>query len=360
MRDQLQAVEKELALARVELAKKNKIYKSQRICIGIDRHGREEMKETTEPSRPIPTTHDDNNKSEAKEEDLTSHQNQFTQTTVEGHQTTSNQESPDNQQDPANSTLPIDLGFPIMCNLCSREISSKNFFRHCSIDHNIERPNFRRHAVKINAKLDSIYQNYGKLKPGVVVASDDGDYIILEQPTILGWSTTNINTKETKDLELVRDMAEMRYLGRFDSKTEEGIFITDDDNKVVFIEFGAYCKKIFFTAQTNYHEENVFVVNIPRSRHGEPACVAAKQKELRDYENFEVFEVVDSKEASNNVIATEWVLIEKEKHDGTKVTKARLCLSGDMEKSLHTICRESPTVNKISVKILLFLAVSQG
>ena len=39
--------------------------------------------------------------------------------------------------------------------------------------------------------------------------------------------------------------------------------------------------------------------------------MAAKRKELRDYENFEVFEVVDSKEASNNVIATEWVLIEK-------------------------------------------------
>ena len=127
----------------------------------------------------------------------------------------------------------------------------------------------------------------------------------MEQPTILGWSTTNINTKETKDLELVRDMAEMRYLGRFDSKTEEGIFITDDDNKVVFIEFGAYCRKVFFTAQVNYHEENVFVVNIPRSRHGESACVAAKQKELRDYENFEVFEVVDSAEASNNIIATE-------------------------------------------------------
>ena len=88
--------------------------------------------------------------------------------------------------------------------------------------------------------------------------------------------------------------------------------------------------------------------------------MAAKQKELRDYENFEVFEVVGSEEASNNIIATEWVLIEKEKHDGTKVTKARLCLRGDMEKSLHTICRESPTVNKISLKILLSLAVSQG
>ena len=102
------------------------------------------------------------------------------------------------------------------------------------------------------------------------------------------------------------------------------------------------------------------MVNIPRSRHGEPACVAAKQKELRDYKNFEVFDVVDSNDATDNIIATEWVLIEKEKQDGTKETKARLCLRGDMEKSLHKICRESPTVNKMSLKILLSIAVSQG
>ena len=79
-----------------------------------------------------------------------------------------------------------------------------------------------------------------------------------------------------------------------DSQTEEGINIINHDNQLVFVDFGAYSKKIFFTAQANYHEESVFVVNIPRSRHGEPACVAAKQKELRDYKNFEVFDVVDS------------------------------------------------------------------
>ena len=61
------------------------------------------------------------------------------------------------------------------------------------------------------------------------------------------------------------------------------------------------------------------------------------QKELRDYENFEVFDVVDNDEATDNIIATEWVLIEKVKHNGTKETKARLCLRGDMEKSLHKI-----------------------
>ena len=134
------------------------------------------------PSGSSPPIPNGNNKHEAEKEDLTSHQP---------------------VQNPANSTTPIDLGFPIICNLCSREISSKNFFRHCSIDHNIERPNFRQHAVKISVKPDSINQNHGKLKPGTVVVSDEGDYIILEQPTILGWNTTNINTKETKDLALV-------------------------------------------------------------------------------------------------------------------------------------------------------------
>ena len=52
-----------------------------------------------------------------------------------------------------------------------------------------------------------------------------------------------------------------------------------------------------------------------------------------------MFDVVDSNDATDNIIATGWVLIEKEKHDGTKVTKARLCLRGDMEKSLHKICK---------------------
>ena len=48
----------------------------------------------SEPSPPIPTTHNGNNKPEAEEEDLTSHQ--FVQNTVGGLQPTPNQESPNN------------------------------------------------------------------------------------------------------------------------------------------------------------------------------------------------------------------------------------------------------------------------
>ena len=105
----------------------------------------------------------------------------------------------------------------MQCNLCNREISSKNFFQHCQTDHNIKRPNIRQHAVVVSPKPDSIYQNYGKLKPGVVVATEKGEYLTLEKPTIMGWRTVNIHTKETKDLELVKDMAEMRYIGMLDS-----------------------------------------------------------------------------------------------------------------------------------------------
>ena len=177
-----------------------------------------------EPSLPSPTTHDGNNKSKAKEEDLTSHKNQFTQTTVEEHQPTSNQENPEKRQDPANSTFSINLGSPIWCNLCSRETPGKNCFHYCSTDRDIRRPSLKQHAVRISAKPDSLHQNHEELESGVVVASDDENHTILEQPTILGWSTMNIN--ETEDLKLMRDVPETRYLVRSDSKTEEGISTT--------------------------------------------------------------------------------------------------------------------------------------
>ena len=102
------------------------------------------------------------------------------------------------------------------------------------------------------------------------------------------------------------------------------------------------------------------MVNIPRSRHEETTSIATKQKELKDHENFGMLDMVDKDDATDNIIATEWVPIKKEEHDGTKETKASLCPRGDMEKAFNKICEESPTVNRMSLKILLSIAVSQG
>ena len=252
-----------------------------------------------------------------------------------------------------------DLGTPLQCNLCEAETSSKNFVEHCSNAHNIARPSIRQHATVTKAKPDSIYENINELKKGAVVVDQDGNYLMLIKPTPMGWTTQNISTKVMADMELVKDMVDMRFIGTLESESEEGINVVNINKERTFVQFGDYTKKVFFTAPANYNEEQAYVVNIPRSKHGEPACVAAKLKELKDYENFEVFDIVDKpKDAS--VIATEWVLVEKEKLDGTKIIKARLCLRGDQEKSLHKIPRESPTVNKISIKILITIAVSQG
>ena len=73
-----------------------------------------------------------------------------------------------------------------------------------------------------------------------------------------------------------------------------------------------------------------------------------------------MFEVVDINEAESEVIATEWIIVEEEDQKGTKEIRARLCLMGSMKESLHKICKQIPTVNNKSLKILLSIAVSQG
>ena len=108
----------------------------------------------SKPSPLVPAVYGHENQNPSKEgwskevkkalpdaEDLASQWDPSTQASVMEHRTTSSQESSASQNSPATSTSPIDLGFPIQCNWCSQKIFSQNFFRHCSTDHNVERPN---------------------------------------------------------------------------------------------------------------------------------------------------------------------------------------------------------------------------
>ena len=192
------------------------------------------------------------------------------------------------------------------------------------------------------------------------MATEEGDYQVLEKPTFTGWTVKDLHTKERRNLDLIKEMTEMLYIGRLHDQTEDGIHIINDEDQIIFLEKGAYNKKIFFTTKANYQEDSVFVVNVPRSKHGEPACVKAKQDELRQYENLNAFEVIDISEAESKVIATEWTIIEEQDPVGVKKIKARLCLVGNMKESLHKICKQIPTVSNKTLKILLSVAVSQG
>ena len=52
--------------------------------------------------------------------------------------------------------------------------------------------------------------------------------------------------------------------------------------------------------------------------------------------------------------------MEKENNEGNKVVKARLCARGDLDAGKHIIPVNAPTANKITIKVLLTLAASQG
>ena len=119
---------------------------------------------------------------------------------------------------------------------------------------------------------------------------------------------------------------------------------------------------MFITSDNQREEESAYVVNIPKSRHGEEGCVKAKKKELQNFEMFDVYEVVSIPDDPKAVIIdTEWVLVEKEIAQSQEYEiKARLCLRGDQEVNKHLIPTDSPTVNKITWKLLLTIAASQG
>merc|ERR550532_1948751 len=117
----------------------------------------------------------------------------------------------------------------------------------------------------------------------------------------------------------------MRYIGPLAEETEEGFLIKSKGQEVYY-----------FYERKEPGGESVLVVNIPRTKHNEPRCVAAKEKELSDWKEFKVYEVVDEPADKKKVIGCEWVLVEKERK-GQKVVKARLVARGDLEPGRETI-----------------------
>ena len=103
------------------------------------------------------------------------------------------------------------------------------------------------------------------------------------------------------------------------------------------------------------HTEEVFVVQIPRYLHNDKKCVAAKEKELASWDEFQVYEeVID---IGQERLDTNWILIEKVIEDELDV-KARLCVRGDQEEA--SFRTDSPTVHKDSINIFFMLAAKNN
>ena len=101
--------------------------------------------------------------------------------------------------------------------------------------------------------------------------------------------------------------------------------------------------------------EETFLVTLPRWRHKEERCIAAKEKELQNWVDFGTYEEV--KDEGQKTLGLNWVLVEKIM-DGKVGVKARLTVRGDQEK--EDLRTDSPTIHKINIELFFLIAVSKG
>ena len=113
-----------------------------------------------------------------------------------------------------------------------------------------------------------------------------------------------------------------------------------------------YLKVVNYMSFSDYA---IYTVELPVSKHGTPEVKQAKQTEVENLMDYDVFEEV--KDEGQETIGSRWVVTEKEKHDGQKLqTKARLVARGFQETLKPQ--SDSPTVSKESFKILMAITAN--
>ena len=195
--------------------------------------------------------------------------------------------------------------YRVSCNSCSKNLSSRSI-----VTHNVALHGIRGRIESISTPIpevsdDALDENQGE----VIEEVQDGEQIVINEDAQIG-------------------------------ETQNG--------------------QIFFTSETQMSEdEEVYLTVLPRSRHNDPDSIKAKDKELQDFASFDVYDVVN-RPPKMDMISTQWVLVDKENDQGEIKRKARLCMRGDCEKNKHLIPTDSPTVNKVTLKLMLTIAASKG
>ncbi len=147
---------------------------------------------------------------------------------------------------------------------------------------------------------------------------------------------TEENAENTDDEVLLIDGVDIRLdSGKVITiKDEENLIVLDDDQALA----------------TWLHEE-VLAVMLPKEKRNTPECDAAKELELQKLKDFDTYQVVQ--DMGQPFITTTWVLTQK----GPEV-KARLTARGFQEEDEHP--KESPTLQKYSLRTLLAIAAAKG
>ena len=150
--------------------------------------------------------------------------------------------------------------------------------------------------------------------------------------------------KETTEEEAPTTEEELLLIEGVDIRLDSGKVITirDEENLIVLDDDQALA--------TWLHEE-VLAVMLPKEKRNTPECDAAKELELQKLKDFDTYKVVEDE--GQPFITTTWVLTQK----GPEI-KARLTARGFQEEDEHP--KESPTLQKYSLRTLLAIAAAKG
>ena len=108
-----------------------------------------------------------------------------------------------------------------------------------------------------------------------------------------------------------------------------------------------------WTSENPPENEELMAVSLSKEKRNSPECLKAKEEELRKLKNFETY--VEIEDVGQSHISSTWVLTEKKEG-----IKARLVARGFEESNLEEIRKDSPTMEKSSLRILLTIAVQKG
>lgn len=101
--------------------------------------------------------------------------------------------------------------------------------------------------------------------------------------------------------------------------------------------------------------EDVYTIHVDRNKWHLPEVQEAMRKELDNFSNFDVYELV--KDEGQHFITSGWVIIEKEK-EGKWIIKARLVIHGNQER--QSVRSDSPTIKKQNLRIQFAIAVQNN
>ena len=99
----------------------------------------------------------------------------------------------------------------------------------------------------------------------------------------------------------------------------------------------------------------IHVVHVPREEWSTPPVQKAMEKELKNFDDFSCYELVDDE--GQEAVSSGWVIVSKVK-EGVPIIKARLVAHGN--RGIEPARSDSPTVSKSSLRLQFIIAAQNG